>query len=251
MPNYSQVKICGLRTREAVEAAVLAGADYIGLVFFTKSPRNVDVDTARDLAQTARELRKPIAASGNGSQMATEKAAPSLKLPHPAVVALLVDPDDELLDQVATNVLPDVIQLHGSESPERVAEIRKRYDIPVMKAIGVRETGDAAVADRYYDPGNIADLILFDAKPPRDAGSAKLPGGNGLTFDWHILDDVRDCLPFALAGGLRPENVAEAIRLTGAPIVDVSSGVERAPGEKDPELIRLFLNAAKKANQKA
>jgi phosphoribosylanthranilate isomerase len=212
----TDVKICGLKTAEAVDAAVAGGADYIGLVFFAPSPRNVDVATARALADRARDKVK--------------------------VVALLVDPSDELMRDVMAQVSPDIIQLHGNETPERVAAIRSATGRPVMKAIKVETADDAAGALNYVEQ---ADFVLFDAKAPK---GALLPGGNGVAFDWALLDGVKDRVTYMLSGGLTPENVAEAIRVTGAGTVDVSSGVESRPGEKDPELIRRFLRAAKRAN---
>ncbi len=213
------VKICGLRTIETLDAAIAHGAAYIGLVLFPKSPRHLEMPDAARLAAHAR-----------GRALS---------------VVLLVDPDDALIDRVAADVRPDILQLHGKETPERMAEIRARAGLPLMKALGVATREDVDRAQDYLQPG-IADLILFDAKPHPRAEDA-LPGGNGLTFDWRILDGVRGQIPFALAGGLTPENVATAIRLTGADIVDVSSGVERVPGEKSPELIARFLAAAKTA----
>ena len=212
----TDVKICGLKTAEAVDAAVAGGADYIGLVFFAPSPRNVDVATGRALADRARSKAK--------------------------VVALLVDPSDALTREVTAQVSPDIIQLHGSETPERVAAIRLATGRPVMKAIKVETADDAAKALSY---AGHADLVLFDAKAPK---GALLPGGNGVAFDWALLDGMKDRVTYMLSGGLTPENVAEAIRVTGAGAVDVSSGVESRPGEKDPELIRRFLQAAKRAN---
>jgi len=213
------VKICGLRTEAALQAALEAGADYVGLVFHAASPRNVDLATARRLADKARGKAK--------------------------VVALLVDPDDRRLDEVVTAVDPDVIQLHGSETPARVAEVSQRCKRPVMKAVKVASPADAEAALAYRDQ---AALILFDAKAPEGRPGA-LPGGNGVAFDWQALESVRGRFAYMLAGGLTPVNVAEAIRLTGAKAVDVSSGVESRPGEKDAELIRRFLHAAKTANQ--
>jgi phosphoribosylanthranilate isomerase len=217
----AKVKICGIKSEAALDAALEAGADYVGLVFFARSPRNLDVPEAAKLARRAHERGRA------------------------RVVALLVDPEDELIDRVVAEVRPDFVQLHGSESPERVAVIRKRTGVPIIKALSVTTAEDVARAALYLAPGARADLILFDAKAPE--GARSLPGGNGLTFDWHILEGVATRHPFALAGGLRQYNVAEAIRLTGASILDVSSGVEVAPGEKDPELIRRFLHAAKAA----
>jgi phosphoribosylanthranilate isomerase len=213
------VKICGLKNDASIDAAIEAGADYIGLVFHAASPRNVDLDAARSLAMLARDRAK--------------------------IVTLLVDPDDDTLAEVVAGVEPDLIQLHGAETPERVRQISKHFLRPVMKAIRVSGAGDAESARAYVD---VAELILFDAKAPEDRPGA-LPGGNGIAFDWQALEGVRGKFPFMLAGGLTPLNVAEAIRRTGAAAVDVSSGVESAPGEKDPDLIRRFLRAAKTANE--
>jgi phosphoribosylanthranilate isomerase len=213
----TKVKICGLKTVQAVEAAVAGGADYVGFVFYAPSPRNVTSAVAGALARRVHRRAE--------------------------VVALFVDPDDSLLEKVVSEVEPDLIQLHGGEAPERVAEIRKRWGRPVIKAVQVETPADAEAALHYFDA---ADLILFDAKaPPRL--TEPLPGGNGVPFDWRALHGITDKVPFMLSGGLTPENVAEAIRLTGAETVDVSSGVEVRPGEKDPERIRQFLAAAKAA----
>jgi phosphoribosylanthranilate isomerase len=209
----TKVKICGLKTQAALEAALAGGADYIGLVFFPPSPRNVAPVAAKALADKARGRAK--------------------------IVALMVDPDDALIDTVMASVAPDLLQLHGEETPERSADILRRWGTPVMKAIKVETAQDARAALGYR---KVADLILFDARAPIDSTR---PGGNGEPFDWRTLLGVRDQVPFMLSGGLTPDNVAEAIRATGAAIVDVSSGVESSPGEKDPELIRRFLHAAK------
>lgn len=211
------VKICGLKSEAALAAALEAGADYVGLVFFGPSPRNVDIATARALASQARDRAK--------------------------VVALLVDPHDGLVLEVMAQVAPDIIQLHGSETPERVAAIQALANRPVMKAIKVESAADAATA---LDYAGAADIILFDAKAPKDA---VLPGGNGVAFDWRALAGVSDRVAFMLSGGLTADNVAEAVRLTGARAVDVSSGVETAPGVKDAELIRRFVAAAKRVNE--
>ncbi len=208
-----KVKICGVRTPAIVETAADAGADYVGLVFFAKSPRALAPEAARILANTAR------------GKIAT--------------VAVLVDPDDALIDRVVEAVTPDLLQLHGGESPERVAAIKARTNLPVMKALAIATASDVAAAHAYEA---IADRILFDAKA--DA-SAALPGGNGIAFDWRALKGFG--APFALSGGLNPDTVATAIRMTGAELVDVSSGVERSPGEKDAELVRRFIRAAKGA----
>lgn len=211
----TKVKICGIRTAEALDAALSAGADFIGLVFFPRSPRHVDLAAAAALAGAARG--------------------------RTAIVSLLVDPTDQQVAEVLAGVSPDILQLHGSETPGRVAEIRRHSGRRVMKAVKVETAADAADALRY---AGAADLVLFDAKAPK---GAVLPGGNGLAFDWHALEDVtpRLACPWMLSGGLTPDTVAEAVRLTGARMVDVSSGVETAPGHKSPELIRRFLRAAK------
>ncbi|WP_411956551.1 phosphoribosylanthranilate isomerase [Paracoccus homiensis] len=208
----AQVKICGLKTPQDIAAAVEAGAQYTGFVFFPKSPRAVSVDQARDLAG---------------------------HVPTGVMrVGLFVDPDDALLDQTLATVPLDMIQLHGKETPDRVAQVKTRFGLPVMKAMGIASSADL---DQIWDYGLTADMLLVDAKPPRDA---ELPGGNGLAFDWRLLVGRRFLKPWLLAGGLNPDNVAQAIRLTGAPGVDVSSGVESAPGTKDPDLIRAFVRAA-------
>ena len=214
-----EVKICGLKTEAALDAALGSGADYVGLVFCAASPRNLDFETAHRLAERARGRAK--------------------------IVTLLVDPDDTLLDLVVAAVAPDIIQLHGSETPQRVAEVSKRLGRPVLKAVKVADAVDALGALIYAGK---ADRILFDAKPV-PGGADALPGGNGVPFDWEALAGVRGKLDYMLAGGLTPANVAEAICLTGATAVDVSSGVESRPGEKDPELIRSFLHAAKTARE--
>lgn len=215
----TEVKICGLRTQAALDAALAGGADYVGFVFYERSPRNIDPAAARPLADKARA--------------------------HAKVVALFVDPDDALLARVIDAVSPDIIQLHGAETPARVAEIAQRFGRPVMKAIAVAGPSDVEAAFAYAGK---AERILFDAKAREDAAGA-LPGGNGVPFDWQVLAGLDGRIDFMLAGGLTPVNVAEAIRSTGARAVDVSSGVESRPGEKDPELIRRFLYAAKTAKQ--
>lgn len=212
MPAEVKVKICGLTTPEHVHAAADAGAAYGGFVFFPKSPRNVSVDLARDLA-----LEAPVGL---------------------AKVALVVNADDTLLDMILDRVPLDVLQLHGQESPERVAEIRVRYGLPVMKAVGIAAAQDVAQIDLY---GQVADQLLIDAKAPK---GADLPGGNGLSFDWRLVNRKYWPRPWMLAGGLTPENVGLAVQMTGARQVDVSSGVESAPGVKDAGLIRAFVQAA-------
>lgn len=205
------VKICGLRTPGAVTAAVDAGACYLGFVLYPKSPRNV----------TAQEAMALAAATA----------------PGPMKVALVVDPDDALVETLAS--LPiDMVQLHGAEPPSRVAAIRARLGLPMMKAIGISGPGDLAAIELYAP---VADQFLIDAKPPP---GGVLPGGNGFAFDWRLIQGRVWPRPWMLAGGLTATNVAEAIRLTGAAQVDVSSGVESGPGEKDPAMIRAFIAAA-------
>ncbi len=212
MPDI-RVKICGLKTREDIAVTAAAGAAYVGLNFFPKSPRSVTIPEARELTLWAPEgLCK---------------------------VALVVDADDATLDAIVEAVPLDMLQLHGHESPERVAEVRMRYGLPVMKAVGVADEGDLAP---LLDYSLVADQLLIDAKPPKGAA---LPGGNGLTFDWRLVAQRRWLRPWMLAGGLTPENVAEAVRLTNARQVDVSSGVESAPGVKDHGKIAAFVRAAR------
>jgi phosphoribosylanthranilate isomerase len=207
-----RVKICGLRTPADVTAVARAGAAYAGFVFFAKSPRNVTLPEAR---------------------LAALAAPPGL-----ARVALTVDADDATLDAIVEAVPLDVLQLHGHETPDRVAHVRARYGLPVMKAIGIADEGDLPAIFAF---SSVADQLLIDAKPPRGAA---LPGGNGLAFDWRLLAGRRWLRPWMLAGGLTAENVAEAVRLTGARQVDVSSGVESAPGVKDAAKIAAFVAAA-------
>jgi phosphoribosylanthranilate isomerase len=207
-----RVKICGLKTPGDLEAAAEAGAAYGGFVFFAKSPRHLEIAEARALA-----VASPVGL---------------------AKVALVVDAEDAFLDALTAAVPLDMLQLHGRETPERVAEVRRRYGLPVMKAVGVADTADLPALDRY---ALVADQILVDAKPPK---GADLPGGNGLAFDWRLLSGRRWTRPWMLAGGLLPENVAQAVALTGARQVDVSSGVEAARGVKDHGLIRAFVRAA-------
>ncbi|SMX30192.1 N-(5'-phosphoribosyl)anthranilate isomerase [Pelagimonas phthalicica] len=210
-----KVKICGLSKPADVEAVAKAGAAYAGFVFFPKSPRNVSVEQARDLAVLA-----PVGL---------------------AKVALVVNPDNALLDEICGRVAIDILQLHGEESPERVAEIRSRYGLPVMKAVGVATAEDLGQLPAYE---RVCDQILVDAKAPK---GADLPGGNGLAFDWRLIAGRRWSRPWMLAGGLTPDNVARAVELTGATQVDVSSGVESAPGQKNAGLIAEFVSAAQSA----
>lgn len=212
MPQDSKVKICGLREAAHVELAGRLGAAYVGFVFFPKSPRAVTVDEARELAWAA-----PVGL---------------------AKVALVVNADDAMLDAINDRVAIDMWQLHGSESPERVAEVKARYGLPVMKAVGIADETDVAQIDLY---SRVADQLLIDAKAPKGAA---LPGGNGLAFDWKLVNRKYWSVPWMLAGGLTPENVGRAQNLTGARQVDVSSGVESAPGVKDPALMEAFIQAA-------
>ncbi len=215
MTLQTRVKICGLRDSAGLTAAVAAGANYVGFVFFPKSPRNIEIGQAAMLAQTV-----PVGV---------------------AKVGLVVNADDALLDALTEAVPLDILQLHGSETPERVSAIKARYGLPVMKAVGVADATDLLQLDAY---GRVADQLLVDAKAPKDA---VLPGGNGLAFDWRLIAGRRWPVPWMLAGGLTPENVADAIRLTGAQQVDVSSGVESAPGVKDAARIAAFCKAAQQS----
>jgi len=205
------IKFCGLRQPDDVVAAAAAGARYVGFVFFPKSPRNVTPDQARALA-----LDVP---------------------PGIAKVGLVVDADDAALDALLAHVPLDILQLHGAETPERVLAVKARYGLPVMKAVGLSGPDDLPDLDAYMQ---VADQILVDAKPPK---GADLPGGNGLAFDWRLIADRRWPVPWMLAGGLTPENVALAVQMTGARQIDVSSGVERTPGIKDAVLIAAFAAA--------
>lgn len=212
MPSDISVKICGLRTPAEVGAAADAGARYVGFVFFPKSPRHLEIPDAAALAAAV-----PFGV---------------------CKVALTVNADDVMLDALTQAVPLDMLQLHGSESPARVAEVKARYGLPVMKAVGVAERADLAQLDAY---SGVADQLLVDAKPPK---GADLPGGNGLAFDWTLLAGRVWRSPWMLAGGLKPDNAAEAIRRTGARQVDVSSGVESRPGIKDAALIHALVAAA-------
>lgn len=209
----SDVKICGLTEAAHVNSAVNAGAAYLGFVFFEKSPRNVSAPQA---ALLSRNIPAGVRRVG-----------------------LFVNPDNATLEYILTTAQLDLIQLHGSESPERVMEVRTLTNLPVMKAVGISDCEDL---DAIADYALVADMLLIDAKPPKDA---TLPGGNGLAFDWSLLAGRTWSKPWMLAGGLNPQNVQEAVRLTGAPVVDVSSGVETAPGHKDSTLIADFIHAAR------
>ena len=206
------VKICGLTQPSEVHAVAQAGATYGGFVFFPKSPRNVSFEQAAAMAIAA-----PV---GLGK------------------VALTVNADNAFLDVLTAQVPLDMLQLHGSETPERVLEVKARYGLPVMKAVGVASAADLPSVDAYMQ---VADQILVDAKPPENGD---LPGGNGLTFDWRLIAGRRWIVPWMLAGGLTPENAAEAIRMTGTRQLDLSSGVESTPGVKDAAMIRAFMDAS-------
>jgi phosphoribosylanthranilate isomerase len=207
------VKICGLSTRETLDVALESGADMVGFVFFPPSPRHLGLETARDLGRQAK---------GRASK-----------------AALTVDADDATLANIVEALEPDILQLHGRETVARLRDIKQKFGLPVMKAIAVETPADLAPLPGY---AAVADRILFDARAPREATR---PGGLGAAFDWHLLENLDLRLPFLVSGGLNAENVAQAIRVTRAGGVDVSSGVERAPGVKDPEMIRAFIRAAR------
>ena len=213
MKSNVKVKICGLTTSPTVQAAIAADADYIGFVFFAKSPRYVTPQENKKLAEIVPET--------------------VIK------VGLVVDADDALLADIISNGAIDMLQLQGKETPYRVEKIKAKTGLPVMKAVGVSEKSDLDVLNDYI---GIADQLLIDAKP---AKGAKLPGGNGITFDWTILSEATICGPWMLAGGLTADNVAQALSVTGASQVDVSSAVEHKLGEKDPSKIRTFIENAK------
>jgi phosphoribosylanthranilate isomerase len=209
------VKICGLSTPDTLDVALDAGADLVGFVFFAPSPRHLGFDAARALGGRVK---------GRAGK-----------------VALSVDADDAFLDATVAALKPDLLQLHGREPPERVRAVKRRFGLPVMKAIAVERREDLAAIEAY---AAVADRLIFDARAPREATR---PGGLGRPFDWHLLERLDLALPFMLSGGLDAGNVAEALAITRAPGVDVSSGVERAPGEKDPDKIRAFIRAARAA----
>jgi len=212
MVNDIKVKICGLTDPADIPAAILAGASYVGFVFFPKSPRHLVLDDAAFMAAAV-----PVGIMK---------------------VALTVDADNAMLDALTEKVPLDMLQLHGSETPARVAEVKARYGLPVMKAVGISNADDLPQLETY---GRVADQLLVDAKPPKGADR---PGGNALAFDWNLIAGRRWPVPWMLAGGLTPENAAQAVRLTGARQLDVSSGVESAEGVKDGELMRAFVEAA-------
>jgi phosphoribosylanthranilate isomerase len=207
------VKICGLSTRETLDVALDAGADMVGFVFFPPSPRHLSLETARELGRQVK--RRAVK------------------------VALTVDADDTTLANIVEALRPDVLQLHGKETVARLRDIRQTFGLQVMKVIAVETPADLAALPGY---AAVADSILFDARAPKDATR---PGGLGAVFDWHVLENLDLKPPFMVSGGLNAENVAEAVRVTRAGGVDVSSGVERTPGVKDPEMIRAFIRAAR------
>jgi phosphoribosylanthranilate isomerase len=207
------VKICGLSTPETLDAALAAGADMAGFVFFSPSPRHVSLEIARDLGRQVKGRAKKV--------------------------ALSVDADDALLANCIDALQPDILQLHGKETVARLRDIKQKFGLPVMKAIAVESAADLAALPGYAE---IAERILFDARAPH---GATRPGGLGAAFDWHLLQNLDLKRPFMVSGGLHTANVAEAVRVTRAGGVDVSSGVERAPGVKDPEMIRAFIRAAR------
>jgi phosphoribosylanthranilate isomerase len=213
------VKICGLSTRETLDVALDCGADMVGFVFFPPSPRHLALEVARDLGQ---------AVKGRAIK-----------------VALTVDADDATLAGIAEALQPDLLQLHGRESAARLRDVRQKFGLPVMKALAIETAADLAVLPGY---ASVADRILFDARAPKEATR---PGGLGAAFDWHVLENLDLAVPFMVSGGLNAGNVAEAVRVTRAGGVDVSSGVECTPGRKDAEMIRGFIRAARRVEQDA
>ena len=209
-----KIKICGLTTPTAITTAIENGARYIGFIFFSKSPRNLTIDEASHLR-------------------------PFIKLPV-KLVAVTVDADDSLLDAIVTNVQPDIIQCHGKETPARLLELKKRYGLPLIKAFSIRNQSDF---DQVSDYSGIVDMVLFDAKAP---DGSQLPGGNGISFDWSLMKSLDADCKTVLSGGLNAGNVEQAIAMTHPSVLDVSSGVESAPGVKDDKLIKEFFDAVKK-----
>jgi phosphoribosylanthranilate isomerase len=209
------IKICGLKTPEALDVAIEAGADLVGFVFFPPSPRHLGFEAARALGERVRGRARKV--------------------------ALSVDADNDWLAASIEALKPDMLQLHGRETPERVAAVRSLFGLPVMKALPIESRADLSPIRLY---AKVADRLIFDARPPREATR---PGGHGKRFDWRLLENVDCDVPFMLSGGLDVTNVAEALEITQAPGVDVSSGVERAPGEKDPGRIRAFVHAVRQA----
>ena len=209
------IKICGLKTPETIAAALDGGASHIGFIFFAKSPRYVEPELAGHLREAARGRAQ--------------------------AVAVVVDAGDAFLDRIASETKPDILQLHGKETPERVAEVKARYGLPVMKALSVSAAADL---DRIAPYLGIADRFLFDAKPPKDS---ELPGGNGVSFDWRLLQRLDGSADYMLSGGLSAQNIGEALALADPPGIDISSGVESAPGVKDIGLIDAFFRAVRTA----
>lgn len=211
----TEVKICGLKTAEAVDKAVALGASHAGFIFFPKSPRNIEPDDAGRLAERIRGKAK--------------------------IVAVTVDADSDMLDEIVSALSPDMLQLHGNESPERVLTVKAVYGLPVIKALSIRDADDLRRIEPFI---GIADRFLFDAKPPK---GSDLPGGNGVSFDWRLLDTLDDSVDYMLSGGLNADNIGEALALTGAKAVDTSSGVESAPGVKDLKRMEEFFDAIARA----
>ena len=207
------VKICGLKTVEAVDAALDGGASHIGFIFFKKSPRNIEPEQAAKLRTHVGKRAKTVAVTVNASQ--------------------------EVLNEIVETVIPDILQLHGSETPEKVAEIKSRYGLPVMKAFAIRTVDDMEASLKYC---GVADMLLFDAKPPK---GSDLPGGNGVSFDWSLLDSFITDTPIMLSGGLDKNNIEEAMSIAHPDGIDISSGVETSPGVKDIKLISQFLQTVK------
>ncbi len=212
------IKICGLKTPEAVDRAVARGATHIGFIFFPKSPRNIAPDVAGELADRVRDRVK--------------------------IVAVTVNADDEELDDIVSLLRPDILQLHGNESPERILHVKALYGLPVMKVFSVREAGDLDRIDAYI---GVADRFLFDAKAPPES---ELPGGNGVSFDWSVMASLDESVDYMLSGGLNKDNVALALASTRATGIDTSSGVESAPGIKDLGMIDAFFDAVAEAGRK-
>ena len=209
------IKICGLKTPEAIKVAIDNGAHYIGFIFFSKSPRNLSIEEAKQLRPL---IKKPV-----------------------KLVAVTVDADDEMLSKIIANVKPDIIQLHGHETPERVKHLSGTFGLPIIKAFSIREQSDFNEVAAYR---GLVDMFLFDAKAPE---GSQLPGGNGISFDWSLLKTLDEDCQTVLSGGLNAQNVGEAITIASPDILDISSGVERAPGVKDIKLIEGFFDSVKKA----